>query len=71
MIHGEADELVPENSVRKLVDKLNTQKGVAVDYRVVPGADHVFAQQADLISEAVESYVSTEIARKHMALAAD
>ena len=37
MIHGDADELVPEPAVRKLVDKLNTQKGVHVDYRVVPG----------------------------------
>ncbi|CAG4910426.1 unnamed protein product [Acidocella sp. C78] len=71
MIHGDADELVPENSVRKLVDKLNTQKGVAVDYRVLEGADHVFANHAEAIGEAVETYVSGEIARKHMALAAD
>ena len=28
MLHGDADELVPELAVRKLVDKLNTQKGV-------------------------------------------
>ncbi len=28
MIHGDTDELVPEIAVRKLVDKLNTQKGV-------------------------------------------
>ena len=28
MLHGDADELVPEGAVRKLVDKLNTQKGV-------------------------------------------
>lgn len=26
MLHGDADELVPEPAVRKLVDKLNTQK---------------------------------------------
>ena len=44
MIHGDADELVPEIAVRKLVDKLNTQKGVSVDYRMFEGADHVFAE---------------------------
>ena len=33
MLHGDTDELVPESAVRKLVDKLNTQKGVSVDYR--------------------------------------
>lgn len=47
MLHGDSDELVPEPAVRKLVDKLNTQKGVKVDYRVLGGADHVFASHAD------------------------
>jgi alpha/beta superfamily hydrolase len=71
MLHGDADELVPETAVRKLVDKLHTQKGVRVDYRVLPGADHVFASQADAISEAVEDHVGKQIARRQMALAAD
>ena len=67
----DADELVPEPSVRKLVDKLNTQKGVQVDYRVLPGADHVFAHHAEQIADAVENYVGKAIARRQMALAAD
>ncbi len=71
MIHGDADEMVPEPSVRKLVDKLNLQKGVAIDYRVFQGADHVFGNHADKVTEAVESYVSQALARKQMALAAD
>ena len=71
LLHGEADELVPEPGVRKLVDKLNTQKGVAVDYRVLGGADHVFAIQAEQVSDAVEDYVGKIIARKTMALAGD
>jgi uncharacterized protein len=71
MIHGDGDDLVPENSVRKLVDKLNLQKGVAIDYRVFEGADHVFANHAEKVAEAVESYVSQSLARKQMALAAD
>ncbi len=71
MMHGDTDELVPEAAVRKLVDKLNTQKGVHVDYRVLPGADHVFAQHADVIGDAVEDFCGKAIARKQMALAAD
>jgi alpha/beta superfamily hydrolase len=71
MIHGDADELVPEPAVRKLVDKLNTQKGVQIDYRVVPGADHVFASHAETIAEAVEDHAGPIIARRQMALAAD
>jgi hypothetical protein len=71
MLHGDADELVPEPAVRKLVDKLNTQKGVHVDYRVLPGADHVFARHADAVVDAVEDHCGKAIARKQMALAAD
>ena len=56
MLHGDADELVPEIAVRKLVDKLNTQKGVSVDYRVFQGADHVFADHAEKVSEAIDDY---------------
>ena len=71
MLHGDSDELVPEPAVRKLVDKLNTQKGVQVDYRVCAGGDHVFANHADTVSDAIDDYVGKIIARKTMAIAAD
>jgi alpha/beta superfamily hydrolase len=53
------------------VDKLNTQKGVHVDYRIMNGADHVFADHAERVSEAVEDHVGKAISRRAMALAAD
>lgn len=71
MIAGENDELVPEPAIRKLVDKLNTQKGVTVDYRIFKGADHVFAHHAEQVAEALEDHVSTVMNRKALALAAD
>ena len=71
LMHGDSDELVPEPAVRKLVDKLNTQKGVQVDYRICAGADHVFANHADQVSEAIDDYVGKVVARKTMAFAAD
>ena len=71
MLHGDSDELVPEASVRKLVDKLNTQKNVQVDYRVYPGADHVFASHAEHVGQAIEDHVGQIMARKALALAAD
>ena len=57
--------------MQKLVDKLNTQKNVTVDYRVFQGADHVFANHADAVAEALEDHVGKSIARRTMALAAD
>ncbi len=71
MIHGDADEMVPETSVRKLVDKLNLQKGVAIDYRVFAGADHVYANHADQVTEVVEELCEPVAGPQAMALAAD
>ena len=69
MMHGGTDE--PEPAVRKLVEKLNPQKAVHVDYRVFAGADHIYAEHADAVSVAVEDHVGKVIARRQMALAAD
>lgn len=71
LLHGDSDELVPEPAVRKLVDKLNTQKGVSIDYRVLPGADHVFASHANAVAAHIEDYVRKTVARRSLALAAD
>ena len=71
MLHGDTDELVPEPAVRKLVDKLNTQKNVQVDYRVFAGADHVFATHAEEVGRSIEDHVGRIVARKALALAAD
>ena len=71
LLHGDNDELVPEPAVRKLVDKLNTQKNVTVDYRILANADHVMANQAEEVSVAVEDHVTRMMNRRTMALAAD
>ncbi|MGH7104270.1 MAG: alpha/beta hydrolase [Acetobacteraceae bacterium] len=71
LLHGDVDELVPEPAVAKLVEKLNTQKGVRIDYRILRGADHVFAEHAGPIATAVEDYVAKVLAPSRMALAAD
>jgi len=72
ILHGEDDELVPIGSVQKLVDKLNTQKGVTIDYRTIPQAGHVFTPaQVETISEMAEDHVLSILNRSRMALAAD
>lgn len=61
IIHGADDTLVPSDSVRKLVDKLNGQRNIEIDYRVMDGADHVFGNRIDHISAAVEDYATRHI----------
>ncbi|MFN8984434.1 MAG: hypothetical protein ACK5X9_18190 [Alphaproteobacteria bacterium] len=72
ILHGADDELVPEISVKKLVEKLNTQKGVSIDYRVMAGAGHVFTpEQTEKVVDAAEDHVMGILNRNRMALAAD
>ncbi|MBU0799580.1 MAG: alpha/beta hydrolase [Alphaproteobacteria bacterium] len=47
VLQGSRDEVVPEGHVEKLVQKLRTQKGIEVDYRVVDGANHFFKDHVD------------------------
>jgi alpha/beta superfamily hydrolase len=64
--------LVPESSVRKLVEKLNTQKGIKIDYRVMPTAGHIFTPpQAEQVADATEDHINGALNRTRMALAAD
>ena len=44
---------------------------MSVDYRVFASADHVFAEHADMVAEAVEDYVGKKLPRRAMAFAAD
>jgi alpha/beta superfamily hydrolase len=69
IVQGDWDTMVPEASVRKLVDKLNGQKGVKIDYRVMAGADHVFAEQSDDVAAALTDHVRTTVTPRQRALA--
>ena len=57
IVHGDQDTVVPEESVEKLVKKLSLQKGIEIDYRIVPGADHFFTEHLDPLVAHVEDYL--------------
>lgn len=69
IIHGAADEIVPEASVQKLVTKLSSQRGVKIDYHVVPGAGHFFADHLDILNEHVEDYLDLALYQRPVAMA--
>jgi alpha/beta superfamily hydrolase len=62
IIQGDKDEVVPEAAVKKLVDKLSAQRGISIDYRLVPGAGHFFQDQMEELSGHVDDYLSTALA---------
>jgi len=59
VISGERDESVPQESVKKLVTKLNQQKDITVEHRVLPGANHFFQGHLEELSAHVDQYLST------------
>jgi len=58
VVQGNSDELVPEPSVKKLVDKLAHQRDITIEYRVIDGANHFFHGKLPQLEEVVEDYVA-------------
>ena len=57
VLTGEKDELVPYDSVKKLVEKLNQQRDINVVHEVVPGANHFFQSKLSEMDESVTGYL--------------
>jgi alpha/beta superfamily hydrolase len=57
VVQGDKDEIVPPDSVQKLIDKLRQQKGITISHEVVPGANHFFHGCMDELVGHVGNYV--------------
>ncbi|MDX1401948.1 MAG: alpha/beta hydrolase [Kiloniellales bacterium] len=64
IIHGEKDDVVPEASVAKLVEKLSSQRGIQIDYRLIESANHFFTNEIGIITDHVEDYLSKSFDQK-------
>ena len=60
IINGENDIICPRESVDKLVEKLNSQRGISIDYRVIPNCDHSFKDHFDTLRDCVRDYVEAK-----------
>ncbi|MDA8231662.1 MAG: alpha/beta hydrolase [Magnetospirillum sp.] len=58
IVHGDADELVPEPSAAKLAHKLSAQRNIRVKYQTIAGANHFFGDHLETLTGTVESYLS-------------
>lgn len=57
IMNGSDDPFCPTASVDKLVDKLNSQKGISIDYRIIQGCNHSFVGHFDTIKQYVKEYL--------------
>ncbi len=58
ILQGAKDEIVPKDSVSKLATRLSAQRGLHIDYRTIPEADHFFGDQLPQLSQHVREYVT-------------
>lgn len=58
IIMGDKDDVVQEEAVSKLVNKLAGQKAVDVDYEVVSGADHYYRNHMQEYNAVLDEYIN-------------
>jgi len=61
IIQGAADKIMPLDAVQKLVTKLNHQKGIKIDHRIIDKADHFFSSHIDELTANVEDYLDKHL----------
>lgn len=57
IVHGSRDEMVPHESVAKLVHKLSQQRDIHVDYRLIHGANHFFHNHQEELAGHIDNYL--------------
>jgi len=61
IIQGNNDTIVQEPYVAKLVEQLNSQPNISIDYNVVNKADHFFQDKLDELEEVTDRYIKAEM----------
>ena len=62
IVHGARDDLVPESDVATLAQKLQNQRHIEIDYRVIKGANHLFEEKIETLGKTIESYLDESMA---------
>ncbi len=58
VVQGTKDDVVAEESVAELMQRLHEQKGIRIDYRTIEGANHFFHGHTDLIIDYMHDHLN-------------
>ncbi len=59
IITGDNDKITPEPPIRSLATKLNKQKDITIDYRVLQGVDHFYTGRLEDLVANVDDYLKS------------
>ena len=62
IIHGKNDELVPEENIIELTNRLSSQRGIKVDLKSIEDANHFFSKNIDNLISSLNEYLKKETA---------
>ena len=68
IIQGANDNIVPHAYVGKLAEKLQQQRGIKIDYRLIPEVDHFFTGKLPELCCLVEDYLKRLVKPKSLAV---
>ncbi len=57
LLHGAEDQVVPNEDVDKLAERLKAQKGIEITQETVPAANHFFEGMEDTMVNSVNAYL--------------
>jgi uncharacterized protein len=60
-LHGTADTVVPHLEVERVVTKLRSQKGIVIDYELIEGATHFWAENLPDVEKHVGEYLDKRL----------
>jgi uncharacterized protein len=63
IVHGERDAVAPSKDITTLVEKLKTQKGIVIDQKVVPGANHFFDGKIEPLMTSIGQYLDKRLGK--------
>ena len=69
IVQGNKDDVVPEANVAKLAQRLQSQRQIEIDYRVIKGANHFFEDKLDQLSSTIGGYLQKAVQPKKAAAA--
>ena len=61
IIYGKKDELVPEDSLLNLKQRLNTQKNIEVQFNPITDANHFYKNKEKELAIIIERYLKDKI----------
>ena len=61
ILHGEEDKVVPKDDILRLVEKLQTQRNINIDYKNIAGANHFFENKTDKLINEVSKYLDSRL----------